>query len=1025
MKGLHKGKKHRFFLGLLALETLLVLGLPLCLNANGDTSRAIYPKAFVSVASDFIGKDADFMCLDMETGPNGYVYMATNEGIKRFDGTHLINLHHTYDNPNLLYDALFKDANGDVWFAGRTGFSTLRGDSLEPFELPLPVLKRCNIGVEGIYMDSSGTLYVAPRHRGYYVVTPDGAFKNPVSDASGINGFVVKELPDGSLFHFSALPKTESPDSIGVYFMDKNDELELLTTTSYNTKRYESSLVEYADGTHTLSLGNKDIVRFKDDSLVSHQRFDHMVIKLFVDRNDDLWIGTLDHGFFRVKNHDLKNAQGYWDNACAVVTEDRSGGLWVKSDSLSFGYISQPSIAHYSSATNTSHFENAKWLLNSGESALCLAPPRGIYTLDSSLSYIPIPFNRHEEGTRKTDINPTTAHFDTLSNKLWLGFRGKLGSWDGNEWKYYPLSPDTFQNPHIIALTTLADGSLMGSTQRRVFSLKNERVVSISNTSTLNFANITTSSDGNVWVTRRDGLWTLRDGIISRPSDMTPAESSRIYWSTAYALGCLWLQPVEGKQLLKLQANGLEPVYDQDGNPVSLCNNSIAPNGDMWGASCEPAITGVYHFFREGTEIKVEQFAFADEAGRLRLNKLFLVTKEAIYWASQFGLFTQKIEQLVPENRTSLTRISGIRINHKHRALQSFFQLEPSENYLNISFNAINFRNNLMEFRYRLVGLDSSWVTTKYGQAQFTNLPSGDYQFEVQSHGAKGTNRWSEPAFLSFHIETPFWETIWFRICAGLALLVSVISLFRIRSAQIRRKESAKAQVAIDMARLELRALKAQVNPHFIFNAMSSVSYYLSTRRSDEAENYLQRFSKLVRIILENSEKSAVGLDDEVDLMRHYVSLESERFKGDDIELKVSYQDIDAKHVFVPPAIFQPYVENAIWHGLKNKDGDRLIKMSFHSIDSTIQVTIEDNGIGREASKNLVSKRTRQHRSFGMMIASRRLEVLNKKNAASLEVKDLYSELGKPSGTRISFYLPLITKQPEDELVETSDYYQS
>ncbi|MBA2421724.1 MAG: histidine kinase, partial [Chitinophagales bacterium] len=208
---------------------------------------------------------------------------------------------------------------------------------------------------------------------------------------------------------------------------------------------------------------------------------------------------------------------------------------------------------------------------------------------------------------------------------------------------------------------------------------------------------------------------------------------------------------------------------------------------------------------------------------------------------------------------------------------------------------------------------------------------------------------------------------------------------------------------------LELKALRAQMNPHFIFNCMSSIQECMLTGRTDDANTYLSKLSRLLRMVLEYSDDESVSLDKELEMLQLYLMLESVRLKeGFNYEIKVS-EDIFPEEIKVPTLILQPFAENAIWHGLLNKKANRKLSICIDSDDDLLTCIIEDNGIGRQQA--MVNPLRRKHESKGIKLIEKRLQIINgnpSKNHSGIVIEDLYNDGKEASGTKVKIMLPLL-----------------
>lgn len=209
---------------------------------------------------------------------------------------------------------------------------------------------------------------------------------------------------------------------------------------------------------------------------------------------------------------------------------------------------------------------------------------------------------------------------------------------------------------------------------------------------------------------------------------------------------------------------------------------------------------------------------------------------------------------------------------------------------------------------------------------------------------------------------------------------------------------------------LEMQALRAQMNPHFIFNALSSINNFILTNNQLQASEYLIKFSKLIRLILENSTLPLISLDQELEALKLYIELEALRFKHRFEYQIILSKDLDITSIKVPPLILQPFVENAIHHGLMSKEGPGHLSITVTEVEDRLEIKIKDDGIGRHTAGLLQATASHKHKSLGMKVTSERIGFHNQQHAehSSIEIKDLANEEGKASGTEITIHIPVI-----------------
>ncbi|MFK7936276.1 MAG: histidine kinase, partial [Saprospiraceae bacterium] len=282
---------------------------------------------------------------------------------------------------------------------------------------------------------------------------------------------------------------------------------------------------------------------------------------------------------------------------------------------------------------------------------------------------------------------------------------------------------------------------------------------------------------------------------------------------------------------------------------------------------------------------------------------------------------------------------------------------------------------------------------------RFTKLPPGDYTLRVQAEDVNGNT--SEIRELPIEITPPFWQTWWFYGLCGVVVLAAAYAFYRYRIRQIQieaAKKTAVAQLELQVIENELKALRAQMNPHFLFNTMNSIKGIIIQQKTQRAIEYLSKLSSLIRAILSNSERKTISLAKELAALRLYIELESLRFSSEfNYQISVGKQ-VDTSFVNIPPLVLQPFVENAIWHGLLPKvEKDNQLKIHIYRAEDFILFEIEDNGIGRAAAQ--ANRRKKTHESMGIGITTKRIELLHAEN--DISIVDLYDEQREPIGTKV------------------------
>jgi ligand-binding sensor domain-containing protein len=348
-------------------------------------------------------------------------------------------------------------------------------------------------------------------------------------------------------------------------------------------------------------------------------------------------------------------------------------------------------------------------------------------------------------------------------------------------------------------------------------------------------------------------------------------------------------------------------------------------------------------------------------------------------------------------------------------------EISYRDNYFLLEFAALSFivpeKNR---YRYMLEGFDKTWIEagTKH-EVAYTNLDEGEYVFRVQ--GSNNDGVWNtQGASLRVRITPPWWRTLWFRMLAGLATLgvATGFMLWRIRAVRVAERMSRQ------MAQLELQSLRLHMNPHFIFNAINSIQYLVSEGQAQAATHYLSTFARLMRKILKQHDYLSISIADELELLEMYIDLERLRYDYTfDYELHCEHR-AELAPILIPAMVVQPFVENAIRHGLGTRKHGGKLRVQFARRNGHIYCVVEDNGIGRAQAQALQRKRLsdvgeKQNLSIATNITQRRLEILDaahtSRNASanvethiSVQTTDLKDKDGSAAGTRVEIILPIV-----------------
>lgn len=415
--------------------------------------------------------------------------------------------------------------------------------------------------------------------------------------------------------------------------------------------------------------------------------------------------------------------------------------------------------------------------------------------------------------------------------------------------------------------------------------------------------------------------------------------------------------------------------------------------------------------YYEPREAKLSNLYIKDVLSPFKQNVLFL--KDYIITLSQnnFYFIPRSNSRLFKKNQIANTKISGLSINNIDTVLADNLILKSHQNNIKITFNTTGYLSKQQtDYSYKLLPIDKDWqhINKGYNFIEFKELPAGDYVFKVRGKN-NTSNEYSKVSELSFTIKPQFWQTWWFYVSV-LSISILVVLLIVRRKVQIDRKKQElsfnKLLAEKTMASLKLENFRSQMNPHFIFNALNSIQDYIISNEKELASKYLVKFSRLIRIYLEHSQQNMITLNQEITALKLYLELENVRFDGDFFyEIRIA-DNISLEQIKIPSLFIQPYVENVIKHGLLHKTGDKRLKIRLTVESSLLKISIEDNGIGRQKSKEI---RKASYKSFSTNANKERIKLYREKLKLNINViiEDLKDADNNALGTRVIIFIPI------------------
>ena len=554
------------------------------------------------------------------------------------------------------------------------------------------------------------------------------------------------------------------------------------------------------------------------------------------------------------------------------------------------------------------------------------------------------------------------------------------------------------------------------------------------NTSPFKFNNndvhvLLAESDSAIWLTKRDAgigifnphknTFKLLDGTGPAMFGTAMAKTAESqYWLSSYEHGVFGIaKSADGKYSFKQYS-------EKQGLSSELAFDICADNkGNIWTVTQKgPAVLlkGSTRFISFGAQNGFLQHSFI-------YNCIFQAPDDIMY----IGLKSEYVQfnpgALLPTKPGPEINLTSLKIFDKEWndtfSLDSVMSIDLpwNNNFISASFIALDYTDpDGVQYEWKMDGLDKGWIpATDRRYLSYSGIHPGKYILHIRAKDRQGNQ--GKEKILAITIHPPFWKTWGFiSLCvvAGLALVLFIV---RWRITQIRKQERLKADFDKKMAEVEMKALRAQMNPHFLFNCLNSINRYIVINDTVKASGYLTKFSKLIRLILDNSANDTTSLENEIAMLKLYLEMESMRFEGKFTYHIETDRTLAIDTIIIPSMIIQPYIENAIWHGLLNKGDNGHLEINFISKGTEeLEVIIEDDGVGRVKAKELKSKNALKNKSYGMKITNDRIKVLNQlyDAAAKVVIEDLYEKNGEAGGTRVILHIPYNQKKKDSIVSE-------
>jgi ligand-binding sensor domain-containing protein len=964
----------------------------------------------------------------------GYMWMGTRGGgISRFDG---INFRTYTVNDGLINNYVFcikEDRKKNLWIGTNSGLSSYNGITFTNYQ---PASDSTQVWVQDIDFDNKGRKWLAS-NTGILFLDEHNSFVN-VSDLLKQKRTVVNSVlvdKQGNIWYGNGEGLYKITETNNGFSLSSYGKTQGFMTNSITSLKEDSKgniwIGTYGDGVYKYDGKTFSRIDFQ------LELYRQTVLDIYFDNHDNVWLATLSNGIAQYNTVAktfswLTENEGLSNNHVQSITQDKSGNYWFGTSGGGVCTYFGKQFTNYDKSAGLggnfiySIFRDSRNRLWIGTS------DKGLSVFDSAK------FTTYNSRNAFTDVKVKAMNEDNEGN-MYFGTDGEgVFMYNGTEFK--PVEGLT--KKYIRAIVKDPSGNLYIATAGTgLYKISfNKDKIKLQNFTTndgLLHNRLTClhyDKQGRLWYgTENNGIGVLLNDVVQKTvvSKKNGLQSNTIRCLTEDENGYLWAGTggygIAGFPLY--QGDLKVKTYDhRNGLSSSNIYLLITDKDNNLFVGTE---TGLDHIQLDNTRKPVSIKHYSKGEGFTGIetcqNSVFRDHDGTIWFGTINGLSKYNPDNLVKNENEPVTSITDVKLfyesisNTPYRNFAgdwntiTYLNLPYDQNHLTFDFFAINFSNpEAVKYQWKLEGFDQEWSpVSKNHSILYSNLNAGDYTFMVKACNEDGV--WNKmPVTLRFHIAAPLWLRWWFITLIVLIALAIVFFIFKWRENIIRAKageQQRKLQLEKDVVELEQKALRLQMNPHFIFNALNSIQSQIGTDNEQTARYYLAKFSRLMRQILDNSRNTVITLEEEVNTLENYLLIE--KFcNGDRFDYSIHVDPaIEKDYIKIPPMLLQPFVENAIKHGLKYIDQTKrgLIEVSFSEKDSFLECSVTDNGIGRMKSEELnrLSKET-YHKSTALLVTQERLDMLKEdKNVQSLEIIDLYDEKGDPAGTKVILRIPL------------------
>lgn len=952
----------------------------------------------------------------------GYLWLGTQGGgLNRFDGKEFANYRVDDGLVNDFISAIATDLSGNVWIGTEGGVSVFDGLNFTTLNLPGSAHR-----ISSIVCGSDGRTWIGTVDTGLFIVNgTDITLHREGNTLPSKRVTCIYEDNDKSIWAGTPLGISHFKTDGSIDLLTKKDGMPLSEVWAVaRDGQNRLWFATYGAGLFRIT-GKGKYARFtQEDGLTTNT-----VHCMQTDAQGRLWIGTA-IGVTRLDGDKVTNfteREGLCNNVVRCIEVDSWGNLWFGTAGGGICRLDGERFIHF----NEKSGDMGTWVYSvfcDSAGHMWFGSSRGGVT-----EYDGTYYTNYYEGAGFTSGKVKCMNQDT-SKTLWFGTSGDgVYAFSDGSFRHYLDNGGGSAFVYCFLVDTMNRTWIGTANYISIYDPRTNEMIKVGKNEGFNGVNsdrvysLGRDPQGNIWAGTGAGVFLMQYDSATTKVKKKFTETEGLAGNAVRSITCdnfgnMWFGTTKG--ISRYAVTGFVN-YD---NKAGLASNNIYSlladkTGHLWIGS-EKGLDRVL-YDRAGQITSIKHYGKGEGLTGIETsqNAACLDTGTGVWFGTINGASVYHPEFDFVNEQPPKVHITGIKLffdpieetefgkraeGYHWFPVPDTLILPYTANHLRFEFTGIDLRNpEGVRFRWRLVGFETDWVPENDERnATYSNLPQGDYTFEVQARNSDGF--WSELQRFSFRITPPYYQTWPFRlgVGGGILLLLFVLFRWRLKTAQKRNKEQLeKVTLEKHVLELEQKALRLQMNPHFIFNALQSINGYIARNDSAEARKYLAKFGKLMRMTLENSRTSYTSIEQETELLYNYTALEAmsqgNRFVTNiDIDEKINYES-----TFIPVMLIQPFVENAIIHGLKHKiegGGELTIRFRLDK-DNSILCEIEDNGVGRKKAAEYEAGIKKDHKSAALEITRERLEQMNEpgKPKSSMKIIDLEDEEGNPLGTKV------------------------